>query len=106
MLEESLHFDGGEDSWVSHDAFRDCMSGLKNSLADEAAFVVAAQGNLGNILLQKREGSREEWRTIILRMQSLTHTNITNRLTIIARGEKALDDENNDGRNDNMEKNN
>ena len=29
-------------------------------------------------------------------MQSLTHTNITNRLTIIARGEKALDDENND----------
>ena len=39
-------------------------------------------------------------------MQSLTHTNITNRLTIIARGEKALDDENNDGRNDNMEKNN
>ena len=37
-------------------------------------------------------------------MQSLTHTNITNRLTIIAWGEKALDDENNDGRNDNMEK--
>ena len=32
-------------------------------------------------------------------MQSLTHTNITNRLTIIAQGEKALDDdedENND----------
>ena len=29
-------------------------------------------------------------------MQSLTHTNITNRLMIIARGEKALDDENND----------
>ena len=29
-------------------------------------------------------------------MQSLTHTNITNRLTIIARGEKAFDDENND----------
>ena len=74
------------------------MSGLKNSLADEAAFVVAAQGNL-EYILQKREGSREEWRTIILRMQSLTHTNITNRLTIIAQGEKALDDdedENND----------
>ena len=65
------------------------MSGLKNSLADEAAFI-AAQGNL------EKQLERREWRTIILRMQSLTHTNITNRLTIIAQGEKALDDENND----------
>ena len=64
----------------------------------------AAQGKLRKRIY--RVYIIEEWRTIIVRMQSLTHTNITNRLTIIARGEKALDDENNDGRNDNMEKNN
>ena len=58
---------------VSHDAFRDCMSGLKNSLADEAAFVVAAQGNLGNILQKRRQQSQRMKNNYSSHAKSDTH---------------------------------
>ena len=57
----------------SHDAFRDCMSGLKNSLADEAAFVVAAQGNLEYILQKRRQQRRRMKNNYSSHAKSDTH---------------------------------
>ena len=61
--------------------FRIACPGLKNSLADEAAFHCSRENEDGGTTKNNYS------------LHAKSDTRITNRLTIIAQGEKALDDE-------------